>query len=79
MGRDQGDNAARVVARGAGLALDDSATEEQIVSAVGRLLAQPHFKAAAVRLGRAIEPDMTSSILETEIEAIAGRRWNRTA
>lgn len=79
MGRDQGDNAARVVARGAGLALDDSATEEQIVSAVGRLLAQPNFKAAAVRLGRAIEPDMTSSILETEIEAIAGRRWNRTA
>jgi MGT family glycosyltransferase len=79
MGRDQGDNAARVVARGAGLALADSATEEEIVSAVGRLVTEPHFKAAAARLGKAIATDMTSSIFETEMEAIATRRWSRTA
>ena len=54
MGRDQGDNAARVVARGAGLSVTDSATEEEIAAAVGRLLAEPHFRAAAVRLGKAM-------------------------
>jgi MGT family glycosyltransferase len=79
MGRDQGDNAARVVAREAGLSLTDSATEEEIVSAVGRLVSEPHFKANAVRLGKAIAPDVTSSVLVTEMEAIATCRWSRSA
>jgi MGT family glycosyltransferase len=79
MGRDQADNAARVVARGAGLSLADSATEEEIVSAVGRLVTEPHFKAAAARLGKAIAPDVTSSVLVTEMEAIATRHQRRSA
>jgi UDP:flavonoid glycosyltransferase YjiC (YdhE family) len=79
MGRDQGDNAARVVARGAGLSLADGATEEEIVSAVGRLVTEPHFKAAAVRLGNAIAADVASSVFVTEMEAIATRRWTRSA
>ncbi|MEA2779235.1 MAG: hypothetical protein QOK29_779 [Rhodospirillaceae bacterium] len=79
MGRDQADNAARVVGRGAGLSVSDGATEEEIMSAVARLVTEPHFKAAAIRLGKAIAPDVTSPVLVTEMEAIAGRRWSRSA
>jgi MGT family glycosyltransferase len=79
MGRDQGDNAARVVARGAGLRLADSATEREIVSAVGRLLTEQQFKTAAERLGKAIAPDVTSTVFATEMEAIATRRWQQSA
>jgi MGT family glycosyltransferase len=79
MGRDQGDNAARVVARGAGLALTDDASGEDIASAVGRLIAEPQFKAAAVALGAAIAKEVASPALVTEMEAIASLRWLRSA
>jgi MGT family glycosyltransferase len=80
MGRDQGDNAARVVARGAGLKLADSATEEEIVSAVHRLVTEQQFKAAAERLGKAIAPEATSTAFAREMEAIATtRRWQQSA
>jgi MGT family glycosyltransferase len=79
MGRDQGDNAARVVARGAGLILADSATEDQIASAVRRLVTEPHFQAAAARIGTAMAPDLASPILVQEMEAIAAQRWRRSA
>jgi MGT family glycosyltransferase len=80
MGRDQAGNAARIVARGAGLALtEEGATVEQIASAIGRLTSEPHFTAAAVRLGQAIAPDVTSPIFVGEMEFVATRRWHRTA
>ncbi len=79
MGRDQGDNAARVVARGAGLALTESATGEEIVSAVERLVTEQDFRTASARLGGAISPDVASPALVTEMEAIATRRWLRSA
>jgi MGT family glycosyltransferase len=79
MGRDQADNAARVVARGAGLALADTATQTEIEQAVTRLLTEPHFQAAASRLGEAIAPELGSLALVKEMEAIAARRWRRSA
>jgi MGT family glycosyltransferase len=79
MGRDQGDNAARVVARGAGLALADSATAEEIAYAVRRLVTEPQFKAAAAQLGDAIARDMDSPVLAMEMEEITARRWQRSA
>jgi MGT family glycosyltransferase len=79
MGRDQNDNAARIVARGAGLAMPDSATGEEIASAVGRLIAEPHFQAAATALGKAIALEEASPVLVTEMEAIATRRLLRSA
>ncbi|MDB5517009.1 MAG: hypothetical protein JWQ17_3767 [Tardiphaga sp.] len=79
MGRDQGDNAARVVARGAGLKLADNATEEEIVSAVGRLVTEQQFKTAAERLGKAVAADVASTVFATEMEAIATRRWQQSA
>src|SRR5262249_28273851 len=47
MGRDQNDQAARVVARNAGLSLTDGASEQEIASAVARLVAEPQFRSAA--------------------------------
>jgi MGT family glycosyltransferase len=79
MGRDQADNAARVVARGAGLALTDSATEVEITRAVMRLLREPHFQGAAARLGNAMAPELGSLAIVDEMEAIATRSWRRSA
>lgn len=77
MGRDQGDNAARVAARGAGLVLTESAAEHEIVSAIQRLTTEPQFQQAAARLGEAIARDMNSPALEMEMEEIATRHWRR--
>lgn len=71
MGRDQADNAVRVVERGAGLSLGENATEDEIGAAVSRLLAEPGVRAGAQRLGAAIEPDLSSMALVTEMESIA--------
>jgi MGT family glycosyltransferase len=79
MGRDQTDNAARVVARGAGIALADTATEAEIVRAVMRLLTEPHFQAAASRLCNAMAPERGSLAVVAEMEAIATRSWRRSA
>ncbi len=70
MGRDQGDNAARVVERGAGLSLTEGATPNAIAAAVNRLVADPRFRAAARHLGEAIGRDLTSSVMVSEMESI---------
>jgi MGT family glycosyltransferase len=71
MGRDQPDNAARVVARGAGLALSPVATSVEVAEAVARLLAEPAFRQAAERLGEAIRRDAEQSSLIQELEQLA--------
>jgi MGT family glycosyltransferase len=70
LGRDQAANAARVEDKGAGLRLDPDASEEEIASAVDRLLAEPHFRNSARRLGRAIQADMNGSALVSELETM---------
>ena len=54
MGRDQNDTAARVVASGAGVRLKPTASAERIAPTVQRVLGEPAFRAAAVRLQQAI-------------------------
>jgi len=54
MGRDQGDNAARVVAAGAGVKLKKKADSSKIRSAVETVLAEPTYRDAARRLAAAI-------------------------
>jgi MGT family glycosyltransferase len=73
MGRDQGSNAVRVAARGAGLALGMDATQAEIAAAVTRLVAEPRFRQSAVRLGQAMARDMASPMLTQELEEIAAR------
>ena len=70
MGRDQDDNAARVVARGAGLRLRPSAKSPRIAAAVRRLLDEPGFRANAERLGRIIRDDAAADRAVKELEAI---------
>ena len=54
MGRDQADNASRIVVRGAGLRLDPSASPEAIREAATRILDDTAFAEGARRLGAAL-------------------------
>lgn len=79
MGRDQNDNAARVVAHGAGLRLspqDDTAT---IGVALRRLLREPRFAASAAGLGRAIAAAEPESALVDALEELLDGRSSRAA
>src|SRR5262249_31184031 len=71
MGRDQGDNAARVEANGAGLRLPPTASEAEIASAAAQLILEPRCRLAARRLGEAIVADIDGAGLVREMEAIA--------
>ena len=70
MGRDQDDNAARVVARGAGLRLRPSAGPKRIAAEVRRLLDEPGFRESAERLGRIIRDDVAAERAVRELEAV---------
>lgn len=74
MGRDQDDNAARVVARGAGLRLRPSAGPRRIAAAIRRLLDEPGFRTNAERLGRTIADDAAADRGVAELEAV-GQAW----
>ena len=56
-GRDQGDTAVRVTARGAGIALKRTARPEAIAAAVTEVLQNPSFRASAQQLGEAVRRD----------------------
>ena len=71
MGRDQNDNAARVAARGAGLRLAHNADVDALRDAIGQLLRDPAFTAAASALGAAIAAAEPASALVDELEVLA--------
>jgi MGT family glycosyltransferase len=71
MGRDQNDNAARVVHRGAGLTLPADANAETIAAAVRRLLDEPAFRTVAQALGAAIRADEAARDAAARLEALA--------
>ncbi|TIT58845.1 MAG: glycosyltransferase, partial [Mesorhizobium sp.] len=73
-GRDQGDNAARVVSKGAGLRLPSSAPEAEIADAVSRLVQEPCYRDAARRLGDAMKHEIAASALVDELEAMVANR-----
>ena len=71
MGRDQRDNAARVVAHGAGIRLKPTAPETAIAQAVERVLGEPSFRHAAGRVGDAIRLGAGPTVAVEAIEAAA--------
>lgn len=71
MGRDQGDNAARVAAHGAGIRLKASSSEHAIERAVRAVLHGPAYRAAAERLGEAIRANAGPARAVAEIESVA--------
>ncbi len=70
MGRDQADNAARVVYHGAGLRLKPTAKSPQIRAALQRILQQPQFRQHAQRLGRLIVEDVAANRAVHELERV---------
>lgn len=68
MGRDQNDNAVRVVERDAGLSLAPSAATADIRDALTRVLGEPKYRRAAARLGAAIKADAAASPVVAELE-----------
>jgi len=79
-GRDQADTAARIAARGAGVALSRTARAAAIRSAVGRVLQHDSYRDAARRLGEVIRRDAEANTLIHELEALpdAQRQRNDT-
>jgi MGT family glycosyltransferase len=73
LGRDQLDNAARVVHHGAGLKLKPKASAEKIATAVRRVLEEPAFAANAERLATAIASETAHDLAVQELEELAGR------
>ena len=69
---DQPENAARVVARGAGIRLSGDAAPGEIATAIGRLLREPQFREAALAFAAALhtEADPVEAAVN-EIEAVA--------
>lgn len=72
MGRDQDENAARVVQRKAGLKLSPKATVEQLQAAIQRLLAEPSFREGAKTCATAIQQAKGQVDSSEELETLAG-------
>lgn len=74
MGRDQNDNAARVVARHAGLRIRPTASTSAIARAVRKVLDDPSYHQAARRLGERIAADARESRATEILEQLAAVR-----
>jgi UDP:flavonoid glycosyltransferase YjiC (YdhE family) len=74
LGRDQPDNAARVGAHGAGLALPRSARPERIAAALLRLLEDRSYAEAAAELGRRIRVEADDRRIVEAVESLVTAR-----
>jgi len=79
LGRDQVDNATRVVVHGVGLMRKSSASSSSYRSALERLLEDPSYTESAGRLGERIRRDAAESSALTELESLASRPVARAA
>jgi len=70
MGRDQTDNAARIVHHGAGLSLSSNAKPHQITRAIKRVLNEPEFAHNAQHLKKSIISDVSANLAVKELEEI---------
>lgn len=71
MGRDQADNAARVVWRGAGLRLSRKAGVAELRRAMLQALEEPRFREGARRIADSIARDDTPNVALDELERLA--------
>lgn len=72
MGRDQRDDAARVVARGAGLRISPKASADALRRSIRRLLDVPRFRENARKLADAITADVRQRRGVRELEGLVG-------
>jgi MGT family glycosyltransferase len=71
MGRDQNDNAARVVFHGAGVRLSPAASAEAIEKAVRQVLGERRYREAAQQLSGSILSDTRKDLAVSELERLA--------
>jgi UDP:flavonoid glycosyltransferase YjiC (YdhE family) len=71
---DQPENAARLVAHGAGIRLGRAATPDQIRAAIQRVLAQPAFAESARRMAGILAKDDGARMAVEEIESVVACR-----
>ena len=74
MGRDQNDNAARVVARGAGLRLSPKSGIKSIRNGVLEILESPRYREKAREIGKVIAKDARNSSVAQILEEVAATR-----
>ncbi len=72
LGRDQLDNAQRVVHHGAGLRVKPSAAPSKVAAALRRVLDEPGFAASASRLAAAVAAELREDRAVAELELLAG-------
>jgi UDP:flavonoid glycosyltransferase YjiC (YdhE family) len=77
LGRDQPDNAARVVWHGAGIRLSRHASARRIGTAVRRLVTEPTYRMAAEALGARIRAETDDRRIVAEVEALPRLRAGR--
>ena len=70
MGRDQGDNAAKVVYHGAGIKLSAKASSTKISKAVSKILSVPDYKENAASLGARIKSDAEHESIVSALESL---------
>ena len=68
LGRDQPDNAARVVHAGAGLRLSKKAGVPALRDAIGRVLDEPRYRAAAGRMAATLAAERDEGLVVDELE-----------
>ncbi|WP_148570866.1 nucleotide disphospho-sugar-binding domain-containing protein [Nocardioides caldifontis] len=78
LGRDQPDNAARVVRHHAGLSLRSSAEPDRIAAALTRLLEDRSFATSAAELGRRIRAEVDDRRIVGAVESLSAPRSSRT-
>jgi UDP:flavonoid glycosyltransferase YjiC (YdhE family) len=71
LGRDQPDNAARVVHAGAGLRVSRKASVADLRTALGRVLDEPRFRAAARRMAATLAAERDDGLVVDELERAA--------
>ena len=74
---DQHDNAARVVARGAGVRLSRDASVQKIRTAILRVLAEPRFRAGAHAIGASLAREDGAQVAAEEVESLVLPRGQR--
>lgn len=78
-GRDQNDNASRVVARHAGLRVESSSSASEFAQAIAEVLRNPAYSAAAKALGEKVAREAEQSPVVGELEALARCPLDRTS
>jgi MGT family glycosyltransferase len=73
LGRDQPDNAGRVVHAGAGIRLRKNATASALQAAVSRVTEDPRYRAAARRMAARLASERDDNLVVDELEQVAAR------